>query len=118
MFAVQDADRVIDQLQCGFARFIAQDVWRAFGAKRGHRCQELLPGQGGERVAESLGDLSDRSLGQREPDFVTKELAGGEKSICVSCSRCFVLPHMHPGIRCVWAWKKERARQKQAVAQK
>ena len=53
-----------------------------------------------------------------EPDFVTKELAGGEKSICVSCSRCFVLPHMHPGIRCVWAWKKERARQKQAVAQK
>ena len=52
-----------------------------------------------------------------EPDFVTKELAGGEKSICVSCSRCFVLPHMHPGIRCVWAWKKERARQKQAAAQ-
>lgn len=53
-----------------------------------------------------------------EPDFVTKELAGGEKSICVSCSRCFVLPHMHPGIRCVWAWKKERARQKQAAIQK
>lgn len=53
-----------------------------------------------------------------EPDFVTKELAGGEKSICVSCSRCFVLPHMHPGIRCVWAWKKERACQKQAAIQK
>lgn len=47
-----------------------------------------------------------------EPDFVTKELSGGEKSICLSCSRCFVLPHMHPGIRCVWVWKKERAKMK------
>lgn len=47
-----------------------------------------------------------------EPDFVTKQLAGAEKSICVSCSRCFVLPHMHPGIRCVWAWKAEKSRQK------
>ncbi|MFV0637170.1 NADH:flavin oxidoreductase [Mitsuokella sp.] len=52
-----------------------------------------------------------------EPDFVKKELAGGEKSICVSCSRCFVLPHMHPGIRCIWAWKKERARRKKAAAE-
>lgn len=49
-----------------------------------------------------------------EPDFVTKELSGGEKSICISCSRCFVLPHMHPGVRCVWAWKKIRAAQKAA----
>ena len=47
-----------------------------------------------------------------EPDFVTKELSGGEKSICLSCSRCFVLPHMHPGIRCVWVWKKEHAKMK------
>lgn len=53
-----------------------------------------------------------------EPDFVTKELSGGEKSICLSCSRCFVLPHMHPGVRCVWAWKKIRAAQKAAKAGK
>lgn len=53
-----------------------------------------------------------------EPDFVTKSLAGAEKSICVSCSRCFVLPNMHPGIRCVWAWKAEKARQKERQAQK
>ena len=49
-----------------------------------------------------------------EPDFVVKQLSGGEPSVCVSCSRCFVLPHMHPGIRCVWAWKAEKARQKAA----
>lgn len=42
-----------------------------------------------------------------EPDFVKKALAGGGESICVSCSRCFVLPHMHPGIRCIWIWKKK-----------
>lgn len=47
-----------------------------------------------------------------EPDFVTKQLAGGGKSICISCSRCFVLPHVHAGIRCVWAWKAEMARRK------
>ncbi|SFT78446.1 2,4-dienoyl-CoA reductase [Selenomonas sp. GACV-9] len=53
-----------------------------------------------------------------EPDFVTKSLAGAEKSICVSCSRCFVLPNLHPGIRCVWAWKAEKARQKVQKMQK
>ena len=53
-----------------------------------------------------------------EPDFVTKSLAGAEKSICVSSSRCFVLPNMHPGIRCVWAWKAEKARRKERQAQK
>lgn len=47
-----------------------------------------------------------------EPDFVSKQLVGGEKSICVSCNRCFALPHMHPGVRCVWAWKRLRAQQK------
>lgn len=47
-----------------------------------------------------------------EPDFVARVLAGQEKSICVSCSRCFVMPHMHPGIRCVWEWKKLRKQQK------
>lgn len=44
-----------------------------------------------------------------EPDFLPKALAG-KTSICLSCSRCFVLPHMHPGIRCVWAWKARRAK--------
>lgn len=43
-----------------------------------------------------------------EPDFITKILDKDEKSICVSCCRCFVLPHMHPGVRCVWTWKKLR----------
>ena len=47
-----------------------------------------------------------------EPDFVKKQLAGGGKSICISCSRCFVLPHIHAGIRCVWAWKAEKERRK------
>ena len=40
-----------------------------------------------------------------EDDFVAKAVSGN-KSICVSCSRCFVLPNKHPGIRCVWQWKK------------
>ena len=44
-----------------------------------------------------------------EPDFVTKAIVGGEASICVSCCRCFVLPEMHKGMRCVWQWKKARA---------
>ena len=49
-----------------------------------------------------------------DPDFLIQLQAGVEKSRCVSCSRCFVLPHLHPGIRCVWAWKEEKARKKQA----
>ena len=49
-----------------------------------------------------------------EPDFVPKELAGGDKSICISCCRCFVLPEMHKGMRCVWQWKKARAAAKAA----
>ena len=49
-----------------------------------------------------------------EPDFVTKVLQGQEKSIWISCSRCFVMPHMHPGVRCVWEWKKLRAQQRKA----
>lgn len=43
-----------------------------------------------------------------EPDFVTKSLEGQEKSICVSCCRCFVLPNKHPGERCIWERKKKR----------
>lgn len=49
-----------------------------------------------------------------EPDFIPKELAGGDKSICISCCRCFVLPEMHAGMRCVWQWKKARAAAKAA----
>lgn len=45
-----------------------------------------------------------------EPDFITKILANDEKSICISCCRCFVLPHMHPGVRCVQTWKGMRAK--------
>ena len=45
-----------------------------------------------------------------EPDFVTKQLAGGDASICVSCCRCFVLPAMRPGVRCVQAWRKLQAK--------
>ena len=75
---------------------------------------------GGIRSLDNMDEVLDAgldavSLGRAliaEPDFVTKQLSGGEASICVSCSRCFVLPHMHPGIRCVWAWKAEKARQK------
>ena len=54
-----------------------------------------------------------------EPDFLRKELAGGAPSICVSCCRCFVLPEMHPGYRCVWQWKEARAkaRAQKAAAQ-
>jgi len=48
-----------------------------------------------------------------EPDFITKELAGGDRSICISCCRCFVLPEMHAGMRCVWQWKKARAAAKE-----
>jgi len=51
-----------------------------------------------------------------EPAFVSQQLAGGAKSICVSCCRCFALPHMHAGVRCVWTWKALRAKQRAARA--
>ena len=51
-----------------------------------------------------------------EPAFVSQQLAGGDKSICVSCCRCFALPHMHAGVRCVWEWKALRAKQRAAKA--
>ena len=64
-------------------------------------------------LAEGL-DLVSLSRGLiADPDLLIKLQIGGEKSRCVSCSRCFVLPHLHPGIRCVWAWKEVKARQKQ-----
>ena len=35
-----------------------------------------------------------------EPDII-KKLKNGEKSQCLSCNRCFVIAHLHPGMRCV-----------------
>jgi 2,4-dienoyl-CoA reductase-like NADH-dependent reductase (Old Yellow Enzyme family) len=64
-----------------------------------------------EKVLASGLDMV--SLGRAliaEPDFLQRSLANRQaRSICVSCSRCFVLPQMHPGVRCVWEWKKIRA---------
>ena len=40
--------------------------------------------------------------------FLAKALAG-ENSRCLSCNRCFVLPRMHPGTRCVLHRKKPMA---------
>lgn len=37
-----------------------------------------------------------------EPDLVPKLLAGQEKSRCLSCNKCFVLPHVKAGLRCVF----------------
>lgn len=36
-----------------------------------------------------------------EPDFIDKLLEGQQKAKCVSCNRCFVMPKLKPGIRCV-----------------
>lgn len=65
-------------------------------------------------LAEGLDLVSLSRALVAEPDFLIRLQAGVEKSRCVSCSRCFVLPHLHPGIRCVWAWKEEKARRKQS----
>ena len=62
-----------------------------------------------ERVLSSGMDMVSLSRPLiAEPDFVTRSLQGQEKSICVSCCRCFVLPNMHPGMRCVWERKKKK----------
>ncbi len=68
-----------------------------------------------EKVLASGIDMV--SLGRpliAEPDFINKSLEGQEKSSCVNCCRCFVLPHMTPGVRCVIQWKKIKAEQKKA----
>lgn len=45
-----------------------------------------------------------------EPDILPRLLAGQEQSSCLCCNRCFVLPHMHAGMRCIWQRKlKKRA---------
>lgn len=35
-----------------------------------------------------------------EPDLLPKLLSGREKSQCINCNRCFVLPKVKPGVRC------------------
>ena len=100
--------------------------------EEGARLKAAVPGQAMSLVGgvRSLADMERVlaagfelvSLGRAliaEPDFLRKELAGGAPSICVSCCRCFVLPEMHPGYRCVWQWKEARAkaRAQKAAAQ-
>ncbi|MDF2565885.1 MAG: NADH:flavin oxidoreductase/NADH oxidase [Massilibacillus sp.] len=36
-----------------------------------------------------------------EPDIIQRLLNGQEKSKCLNCSKCFALPRIKPGIRCV-----------------
>jgi len=36
-----------------------------------------------------------------EPNLFPNLLAGQEKAKCLSCNRCFAIPHIKPGIRCV-----------------
>ncbi len=36
-----------------------------------------------------------------EPDIITRLKNGQEKSNCLSCNRCFVIAHLHPGMRCI-----------------
>ncbi len=49
-----------------------------------------------------------------QPDILTQFANGKtDKTICVSCNRCFAIPHLHPGVRCIWAWKKIREQQRQ-----
>ena len=36
-----------------------------------------------------------------EPDLLPRLRNGQEKSSCVSCNRCFVIAHLHPGMRCI-----------------
>ncbi|WP_182187588.1 NADH:flavin oxidoreductase [Pectinatus frisingensis] len=48
-----------------------------------------------------------------EPDILTKFASGQtQKSSCLSCNRCFAIPHIHPGIRCILHWKKMRQQHK------
>ncbi len=88
---------------------------------KAHVPEEPVSLVGGVRSREDMETVLDAgidmvSLGRpliADPAFAAKALASDEPSICISCSRCFALPHLHPGIRCIWAWKEEKARQKQ-----
>ncbi|MGP1471740.1 MAG: NADH:flavin oxidoreductase [Schwartzia sp. (in: firmicutes)] len=45
-----------------------------------------------------------------EPDLLPRLRAGQERSSCLGCNRCFVIAHLHPGMRCV----RERKLRKKA----
>ncbi len=67
-----------------------------------------------EKVIESGLDMVSLSRALiAEPDFLKQvHLDTEHESPCLSCNRCFVLPNMHPGVRCVREWKKIRDRRK------
>jgi 2,4-dienoyl-CoA reductase-like NADH-dependent reductase (Old Yellow Enzyme family) len=47
-----------------------------------------------------------------EPDIFKKLLSGEqEKSQCMSCNRCFALPHIKPGLRCVFQRKLKKKKE-------
>lgn len=49
-----------------------------------------------------------------EPDILTKfSLGKAQKSVCLSCNRCFAVPHLHHGVRCVLHWRNIRKQQQQ-----
>lgn len=61
-----------------------------------------------EEVLEAGIDIV--SLGRpliSEPDLLPKLLNGQEKARCVSCNRCFAMPKLQPGVRCVLNRKKK-----------
>lgn len=43
-----------------------------------------------------------------EPDIFPKLLAGQDESRCLSCNKCFALPHIRPGMRCIWQRKLQK----------
>lgn len=49
-----------------------------------------------------------------EPDILKRLAAKStERSSCLSCNRCFALPHLHKNVRCVLQWKKIKAAAKE-----
>lgn len=47
-----------------------------------------------------------------EPDILTKFASGrAEKSSCLACNRCFAIPHLHHGVRCILHWRDMRRQQ-------
>ena len=48
-----------------------------------------------------------------EPDILTRLASGqSDKSSCLSCNRCFAVPHLHPGLRCVFQLKNLHSNKK------
>jgi len=44
-----------------------------------------------------------------EPDLLLRLQHGQPKSNCISCNRCFVIAHLHPGMRCIRQRQLRRA---------